>query len=405
MSVEKEFDFPDPGDLQFLQWQNTSPSFKWFYTPHRCIFIFIFILFFLIIQPSDPLYQLYSFWFISTFFIATCVQDGPLVRPHPFFWRFVLGFTIVLLFTILSCCFLGRDIIRSYLVKITPKMAGDIPPDRDYSMSCTIYDKNHPTDPFHNVKTVVYDEFMAAHFFGWICKSILLRDTSMCWILSCSFEVVERSLKHWFPNFNECWWDSLILDVLLCNGFGIFIGMKLVNYLIVVPWETRLLCEFKTNEEKLARMLKQFTPRSYSKFEWKPLVSLKRYCIFVFVMLVILLLELNLFSLKMVLKMKTQNVILIILVMVHVLIGAPSIFEMYLYATNVKNTIGIYAEANIILILSESLLIWKCSDGYFVEKVPLVSKIVAFSALALIVGFPIVWFGILKKEKKKMKNE
>lgn len=405
MSVEKEFEFPDSGDLQFLQWQNTSPNFKWFYTPHRFIFIFIFILFFLVVQPTKPLYQLFSFWFIIAFFIATCVQDGPLVRPHPFFWRFVLGFTIVLIFTNISGCYFGRDSVRYFLTKITPKAAGDIPPDRDYSMSCTIYDKNNPGDPFHNVKAVVYDEFMAAHFFGWICKSILLRDASMCWILSCSFEIVERSLKHWFPNFNECWWDSLILDVLLCNGFGIFIGMILVNYLVVVPWEMRLICECKTNEEKLARMLKQFTPRSYSKFEWKPLLSLKRYFIYVFVICVILLLELNLFGLKMVLKVTTKNIILIILVFVHVLIGAPSIFEMYLYATNVKNTIGTYAEANIVLILSEALLIWKCSDGYFVQKTPLICKIVAVSAVSFIFGFPLIWFGILKKGKKKIKNE
>lgn len=22
------------------------------------------------------------------------------------------------------------------------------------------------------------------------------------------------------PNFNECWWDSIILDILACNWFG-----------------------------------------------------------------------------------------------------------------------------------------------------------------------------------------
>lgn len=92
MSVEKEFEFPEYGDLQFLQWQNTSPNFKWFYTPHRFIFIFIFILFFLVVQPTKPLYQLFSFWFIITFFIATCVQDGPLVRPHPFFLAICINF-------------------------------------------------------------------------------------------------------------------------------------------------------------------------------------------------------------------------------------------------------------------------------------------------------------------------
>lgn len=22
------------------------------------------------------------------------------------------------------------------------------------------------------------------------------------------------------PNFNECWWDSIILDIFICNWFG-----------------------------------------------------------------------------------------------------------------------------------------------------------------------------------------
>lgn len=405
MKDEKEFNFPDSGDLQFLQWQNNSPNFRWFYTPHRCLFIFAFLMLFILIQPENSLNKLFTFWFFCSFIIATCVQDSPLVRPHPFFWRLVLGFTLVLIFTILGGCYLGRSTVRQFLINVTPNAAGDIPPDRNYSMSCSIYDKLEPNDPFHNVKSIVYDEFMTAHFFGWVCKSILLRDTQMCWILSFSFEIVERLLKSWFPNFNECWWDSLILDVLLCNGFGIFLGMKFVNYLIVVPWETRLLCECRTNEEKLARMLKQFTPRSYVKFEWKPLLSVKRYFVWLFVMLFILCYEVNLFALKMVLKMTTKNVFLFVLIVIQVLIGAPSIFEMYLYATNVQNTIGSYAEADIVLILSLSLLVWRSRDGYFQQPLPMFAKIVAITAIVVMLGFPVLWFGVLKKGKEKNKKD
>jgi len=27
-------------------------------------------------------------------------------------------------------------------------------------------------------------------------------------------------LQHMLPNFNECWWDSWVLDVLICNSLG-----------------------------------------------------------------------------------------------------------------------------------------------------------------------------------------
>ncbi|OHS99411.1 Phosphatidylserine synthase 2 [Tritrichomonas foetus] len=400
--MEKEFPFPDQGDINILQWHNTSPQFRWLYTPHRYLFIFSFLILFLIVNPKKPTHKLYSFWAFCSVCIASCVQDGPMVRPHPFFWRVVLGFTLTVIVTLLACCYLDREIIRNFLVTITPTAAGDIPPDRDYSMGCTIWDtKNFPDDPLHNVKAVVYDEFMLAHFFGWICKSILLRDTTMCWILSCTFEVVERLLKHWFPNFNECWWDSLILDILLCNGFGIFFGSKLVNnYLVVHQWETRLFSEVKPGKDKFIRFLKQFTPRSYVKYYWQPLKTLKRYFVYVFVMCMVLMFELNIFELKMVLKMTTKNELLIIFMLLHAFIGAPSIFDMYLYAINATNTIGSYAASHILLIMSEFLLVVKSSEGYFTEPTPGWVKITVLAIFAGVFGFPVVWFGIMKKGQK-----
>lgn len=401
----KECDFPDPGDLHFLQWQNTSPHLKWFYTPHRCLFILGFVITFFIIQPTNPLYKLYTFWGFSSIILSSCLQDGPLVRPHPFFWRIVLGFTLSMTITMLACSYLDREVIRQFLILITPNHSGDIPPDRDYSMSCTIWDSSNPSDPFHNVKAVVFDVFMVAHFLGWICKSILLRDTLTCWILSCFFEVVERLFKPWFPNFNECWWDSLILDILLCNGLGIYIGMKLVNFLVVVPWETRLLSECHSQRDKLLRMLKQFTPRSYIKYEWNPLQSPKRYFIWILVISMLLLFEMNVFALKTVLKITTTNILLTVLLFLHALIGAPSILEMYLYASNVKNTIGSYAASHILLILTESFLVWKFRDGYFIEACPLMNLIAFICIVIFLFIFPFIWFIILKKGQKKRKNE
>lgn len=47
------------------------------------------------------------------------------------------------------------------------------------------------------------------------------------------FEICEYSLQHQLPNFAECWWDHLILDVLLCNWLGIWLGMKCCEFLRV----------------------------------------------------------------------------------------------------------------------------------------------------------------------------
>ena len=49
--------------------------------------------------------------------------------------------------------------------------------------------------------------------------------------MSIAFEVYEISLRHWLPNFYECWWDHLLLDVFGCNLVGIFLGDYIIRKL------------------------------------------------------------------------------------------------------------------------------------------------------------------------------
>jgi Phosphatidyl serine synthase len=51
-------------------------------------------------------------------------------------------------------------------------------------------------------------------------KALILRNTTMLWGLSIAFELMELTFQHMLPNFNECWWDSWILDVAVCNFIG-----------------------------------------------------------------------------------------------------------------------------------------------------------------------------------------
>lgn len=39
------------------------------------------------------------------------------------------------------------------------------------------------------------------------------------------FGVLQIAFAHLLPNFAECWWDAIVLDVLVCNGLGIWLGM------------------------------------------------------------------------------------------------------------------------------------------------------------------------------------
>jgi len=63
-----------------------------------------------------------------------------------------------------------------------------------------------------------------AHFIGWMVKMIIVRDFKLCMFQSVFFEVLELTFRHWLPNFYECAFDSIVLDVLICNTGGIIAG-------------------------------------------------------------------------------------------------------------------------------------------------------------------------------------
>ncbi|CAF0905092.1 unnamed protein product [Brachionus calyciflorus] len=67
---------------------------------------------------------------------------------------------------------------------------------------------------------------LLTHFFGWWLKTLILRDYWLCSVMSIGFELLEYSLEHQLPNFSEYWWDHWILDFLVCNGLGIYLGMN-----------------------------------------------------------------------------------------------------------------------------------------------------------------------------------
>jgi len=58
--------------------------------------------------------------------------------------------------------------------------------------------------------------------------------------ISYIFVVAQIAFAHLLPNFAECWWDAVILDVLLCNGLGIWLGMYVCRKLEMrnYQWES-----------------------------------------------------------------------------------------------------------------------------------------------------------------------
>ena len=59
---------------------------------------------------------------------------------------------------------------------------------------------------------------------------LITRDAYLCILSSLLFELLELTFRIWLPNFYECWWDSLILDFLISNNLGIFIGYLIIKW-------------------------------------------------------------------------------------------------------------------------------------------------------------------------------
>ncbi|RTG88679.1 phosphatidylserine synthase 1 [Schistosoma bovis] len=109
------------------------------------------------------------------------MPNGPFIRPHPALWRMVFGASLLYFLCLVAVVFLRLDEARAILIWVYPELKhmrhSDIL-DKEYAVNCS-----------------------------------------------------QVAFSHILPNFNECWWDSLILDILVCNGLGIQCGMWLCRWL------------------------------------------------------------------------------------------------------------------------------------------------------------------------------
>jgi len=81
-------------------------------------------------------------------------RDGPFIRPHPAFWRVVLGVNLLYEIALVFLLFQDLDAARGYMKLLDPSL-GVQPPEKDYSKNCAL--------TFTNV---------------WVCITLDVRGTS-----------------------------------------------------------------------------------------------------------------------------------------------------------------------------------------------------------------------------------
>ncbi|KAG7276027.1 hypothetical protein CRUP_004424 [Coryphaenoides rupestris] len=144
-----------------------------------------------------------------------------------------------------------------------------------------------------------FDIFAFSHFWGWGMKALLIRSYGLCWTISITWELTELFFMHLLPNFAECWWDQVILDILLCNGGGIWLGMTACRFLEMRTYHWASIKDIHTTTGKIKRAALQFTPASWTYVRWfDPKSSLQRVMGVYLFMIIWQLTELNTFFLK-----------------------------------------------------------------------------------------------------------
>eukprot|EP00400_MALV-I_sp_L67-5_P000581 gene581-567_t len=226
-------------------------------------------------------------------FAGVHFPDGILIRPFPAFWRVVKGLSILYLMLLSTLMFTELPTAKEYLHLIDSNLkTGPVVEEKDYAGDCRFYTPEL-SHPFHNLWDRI-DIFVTAHFLGWVAKALVIRGWRLLLISSLLFEWMEASLKHWLPNFNECWWDHWLLDVFGCNLAGIVVGLYLCNRFNVKKFDWRI------DPPSWSTFLKnRFTFHSFDLYEWPAfLKDARTYVLLLGYIATVQLVDLNVFFLK-----------------------------------------------------------------------------------------------------------
>jgi len=342
---------------------------------------------------------------IVAFLMFSMIQfrDGPFIRPHPAFWRMILGANLLYELSLVFLLFQDLKTARHMMTYIDSNLGVPLP-EKGYADDCALT----PKTLWNAV-----DIFCLAHALGWFGKAMILRDYWFCWILSIAFELAEYSLQHQLPNFAECWWDHWILDVLICNWLGTYLGMKVCQYFEVKPYEWRGFHQTRGLRSKAKRVLTQFSPHDFTAFKWGTATDFLHFSTVVLLLAVLLAAELNPFYLKSLLWMEPDHPIIIFRLAFVFLCALPAVRELYQYINDPRRAVRMGQHFWLLLatIITELLVITKWSQGQFPEPFPITVKWGWAIGATLLVLYPIVQFGIpsarkyIRKQQRKVKSK
>ncbi|SYZ64100.1 phosphatidylserine_synthase (plasmid) [Leishmania braziliensis MHOM/BR/75/M2904] len=341
--------------------------------------------------------------FVFIGFGAVHLPDSLMVRPHPAVWRAVLAVGVLYLVFLTFMIFQDLATVRQIMGYYDPSLLHQLP-ERTYAQDCRLSTNE---DPWFFVHTS-FDVFLLAHSLGYVVKMLILRDWRMVTAVSLGFEVVEVTFQHVLPNFRECWWDHIILDVLICNAGGMLMGMWLLRQLNAKQYKWIALKEIPTVKGKAKRLLGQLGPRSFERYNWNVFQSPTRFFQVASILLLMLLQELNCFTMKAILQMKPTHHLVVGRLALWSLLATSSLRELYEFMTNqsIKH-IGTTAWVAVLGMAMETIWITKMAiEGQYFQEALMPTHVAVPWMAALVASgiWLLLYFGVLSLEQRNRRR-
>jgi len=266
---------------------------------------------------------------LSCCFLVHCFlqcRDTLLVRPHPGLWRIVHGCGMLYMFFLVVLILQPRSDAKQLL--------GRLFPDTLVVPSAAGIHTSHTCEI---TPSRIVDEFTEiwfyCHIIGWFSKMCIFRDWTVCWILSIGFELLELALGWFIPQFNECWWDSVIMDALIANLTGMTVGHYALKFLESHQYNWGGYKQ-PTGRQGVNRMLHSFYPLSWSRWNWEALSSFKRFAQVGLMIIGTLAIELNGFMFLNTLAVPKESNINMYRLFLLAFLGFAAISEHYEFISN-----------------------------------------------------------------------
>ncbi|CRH00690.1 phosphatidylserine synthase, putative [Plasmodium relictum] len=225
---------------------------------------------------------------------------------------------------IIFCQFFSTNEIK-YIIKLLNKNIVFHTVEKSYMDNCNSL--NNITDKL--------DIFVIAHLLGWFIKGFAMRNFFLLNLNSVLFELLELKFQHLLPNFYECWWDHVILDVLGCNLIGIVSSILIMRYFNIPLYDWKIPDKIKLKKKNLIfpaldRICRKMFKNSASLL------------LLIFYSVMVNIIDLNIFFLKAELNLHPTNYMIFFRTALVVLISVKASVELHNCISKEVNTEGVF---------------------------------------------------------------